>query len=272
MLVLSRRLHEKILIPAVNTSIQVVAVKSGVIRLGIEAPAEIKVFREEVLTPAALAALAPAPPPALAPDALRQLMHLLNNRLNASTIGLTLLRHQLELGRHADAVETLGKLDNEMKTLKEQLARLNQPSTPAPAPRARCRALLVEDDRNECELLAGYLRLAGVEVETAEDGANALDYLRTHKDQPNVVLLDMVLPRCDGPTFVRTLRGDPAYAGLKIFGMTGHNLDQFGLTEGPAGVDRWYRKPLNPEALLRELRQTACSPHAPREEDPSRGA
>ena len=43
------RSAEKILIPAVDTTIQVVAVKSGVIRLGIEAPAEIKVFREEVL-------------------------------------------------------------------------------------------------------------------------------------------------------------------------------------------------------------------------------
>jgi carbon storage regulator len=49
MLVLSRRLNEKIVLPSLNLTIQIVAVKPGMVRLGIEAPAEVKVFREELL-------------------------------------------------------------------------------------------------------------------------------------------------------------------------------------------------------------------------------
>jgi carbon storage regulator CsrA len=57
MLVLSRRLHEKILFPGLNITVQVVTIKPGVVRLGIEAPPNVKIFREELLaqpaTPAA---------------------------------------------------------------------------------------------------------------------------------------------------------------------------------------------------------------------------
>jgi carbon storage regulator CsrA len=48
MLVLSRRPHEKIILPGIHTTVQVVEVKSGVVRLGIEAPPEVAVYREEV--------------------------------------------------------------------------------------------------------------------------------------------------------------------------------------------------------------------------------
>jgi carbon storage regulator CsrA len=47
-LVLSRRLNEKILFPATHTSIQVVSIKPGVVRLGIEAPPDVTVLREEI--------------------------------------------------------------------------------------------------------------------------------------------------------------------------------------------------------------------------------
>ena len=57
MLVLSRRLHERIQFPGLNITVQVVAIKPGVVRIGIEAPPDVKVFREELLaqppTPAA---------------------------------------------------------------------------------------------------------------------------------------------------------------------------------------------------------------------------
>jgi carbon storage regulator len=48
MLVLTRRLHEKILLPGFNTAIQIIAIQSGSVRIGVEAPADVKVLREEV--------------------------------------------------------------------------------------------------------------------------------------------------------------------------------------------------------------------------------
>jgi carbon storage regulator CsrA len=49
MLVLSRRLNEKIVFPGLGITVQVVAVKPGVVRLGIEAPSAVSVFRQEIL-------------------------------------------------------------------------------------------------------------------------------------------------------------------------------------------------------------------------------
>jgi len=49
MLVLSRRLHQRIVLPGLGITIQVVAMKAGVVRLGIEAPPDVPVFREEIV-------------------------------------------------------------------------------------------------------------------------------------------------------------------------------------------------------------------------------
>jgi carbon storage regulator len=50
-LVLSRRLNQKLVLPGLNVTVQVVAVKNGVVRLGIEAPPQVQVLREELLRP-----------------------------------------------------------------------------------------------------------------------------------------------------------------------------------------------------------------------------
>ena len=49
MLVLSRRLREKILFPGINAAIEVVAIKPGAVRLGIEAPRDVPIYRQELL-------------------------------------------------------------------------------------------------------------------------------------------------------------------------------------------------------------------------------
>jgi len=116
----------------------------------------------------------------------------------------------------------------------------------------------VEDNRNERELLAGFLRQSGLEVDTAGDGSDALAYLGSHA-QPDVILLDMGLPHVDGPTMVRQLRSNPVYAGLKIFGVSGHLPEEFGLEWGPRGIDRWFQKPLDPAALVHGLAEELCS-------------
>jgi carbon storage regulator CsrA len=252
MLVLSRRLNQKIVFPSIQTTVQVVAVKQAVVRLGIDAPEEIAVFRQELLEKEALSKEQNAP---LAKK--QQSAHLLNNLLNVNTVGLALLRRQLALGQADEMNSTLDKIESNLRKIQERSERL-EAKPPLPVFSIRRRALVVEDDRNECELLAGFLRLAGLDVHTAGDGAAALDYLKAG-GRPDYLLMDMILPRCDGPTTVRTIREDPAYAGLRIFGVTGAPVEQFGLAEGPGGIDQWFRKPLNLDALLRELDCTQAS-------------
>jgi carbon storage regulator CsrA len=247
MLVLSRRPNEKLWFPSIKAAVQVVSIKPGVVRLGIDAPPEVQVLREELL---AGAVLKPTPVE-LSIARLRDLNHLVRNRLNAARIGLALLRRQMKAGKTTDAEDTLEKVDTEFQILRQHMEQTTRSLVQETSQAVRRKALLVEDDQNERELLAGFLRMAGLDVATAGDGTDALDYLRT--DRPDVVLLDMVLPRCDGPTTVREIRQDPGLRDLKIFAVTGHDPDRFGLQNPETGVDRWFHKPLNPEHLLRDI-------------------
>jgi carbon storage regulator CsrA len=245
MLVLTRRVNERLIFPGVQTAVEILAIKPGVVRLGIHAPEEVKVYREEVLRRAGEVLPMAGPGNAASPGELNPV---LRNRLNAASVDLALLRRQAEAGQLADLTATLDRINGELQTLRGQVE-----AAAATRPQSRPRkALLVEDDRNERELLAGFLRLAGIEVDTAGDGADALDYLHAH-DCPDVVLLDMLLPRCDGPTTVRVIRQDLALSGLRIFGVSGHPAEEFGLPQGAGGIDRWFQKPLNPEDLLRQI-------------------
>ena len=56
MLVLTRRVNEKVVLPSLGVTVQVLSARHGVVRLGVAAPAEVKVLREELL---------PRPPPAV---------------------------------------------------------------------------------------------------------------------------------------------------------------------------------------------------------------
>src|SRR5262249_25674860 len=120
------------------------------------------------------------------------------------------------------------------------------------------KALIVEDNRNERELLAGFIRMAGIEVVATEDGIGALDYLHREPQKPDVMLLNMALPSIDGPEVVRKVRSDPASGQLKIFAISGRE------NEPKMPVDRWFRKPLNPEVLLDELLSQVGSRSPPR--------
>jgi carbon storage regulator CsrA len=249
MLVLSRRPNEKILFPGFNTAIQVVSIKGGAVRLGIEAPPEVVVLREELRDRAAVPLLAES-----ADSRLRAFRHSLRNRLNGATIGLALLRKQVSAGANDDLERTIAMIEGEMQSLRQEVEAeaVKAASAPVKTARKKPKALLVEDDQNERELLAGFLRVSGFAVDTAGDGCDALDYLRT-AERPDVVLLDMGMPRCDGAATAREIRRDSAYAGLRIFAVSGHLPDEYNLDMGPSGIDRWFHKPLDPAALVREM-------------------
>ena len=262
MLVLSRKLHEKILFPDFQTTVEVVAIKSGVVRLGIDALPHVKVLREELQARAAEWEAVQMPPGDRAVmHNSRELRHFLRGQLNATGLALELLHQQLLAGQSEQAQATLAKLGEDFELLRERLESAGEKVVPQPAkqPRKVRKALLVEDNQNERELLAGLLRMAGVDVDTAGDGADALDYLRTTVP-PDVMLLDMAMPRCDGPTTVRAIRQDPAFARLKIFAVTGHSPDEFPVESGPAGINGWFCKPINPQVLVHDLTRELDSP------------
>jgi two-component system, OmpR family, response regulator len=248
MLVLSRRLQEKIVLPTIQATIQVVAIKPGLVRLGIDAPPDVTILREEIqdLAGERLPTVSAEPVMSAGEHQLRQLVAA---RLRIGRVGLEILQEKLKAGLVADAEIVRAEIEDEIQMLQQRLRGETHGSVAPGQARKAGKALLVEDNANERELLATLLRGSGLDVATAGDGADALDYLR-NGGQADVVLLDMGLPRCDGATVVRTVRSDPAFAGLKIFAVTGHTADEFDLGNG---IDRWFLKPINPHELIHKV-------------------
>ena len=280
MLVLSRRAHEKILIPAIRASIQVLQIRSNAVRLGIEAPPEIAIVRDEIAGADLASEESLGRREALIhtrEELLRGRDELLRGReemirgreeslkgrqellkrqrglllrgfhqnkllmqVALARLDLSLLSGEVQKGmERSDLLQTIDRIEQGLKLLEQKIEN-------RPAPKL-AKTLIVEDNQNERELLAGFIRMAGVEVVATGDSVEALDYLHREPRKPDVMLLDVALPRMDGHEVVRRIRSDPACGKLKIFAISGQDK----APEMP--VDRWFRKPLNPEVLLDEL-------------------
>ncbi|HEV3417761.1 MAG TPA: response regulator [Pirellulales bacterium] len=253
MLVLSRRPGDKILFPDLDIRVEILQSTGKNVRVGIDAPSDVAVLRHEL-------ARTDQHPRQNSPRRTPGDNHRLRNRLNTARLALCLLEKQLEAGLIDAAKATL------VRALEEFAAAANelQPAAgreEAAAKLPRLRALLVEDDANESELLAGILRMSGIVVDTAGDGWQALDYL-AHHERPDVVLLDMRMPRFDGPSTISAIRQNPQLQGLKVYAVSGSTPDEVGLPMGPGGVDRWFSKPLDPGRLVREMKHELDAPHA----------
>lgn len=250
MLVLSRKEHEKIIFANLGVSVEIVRVSGNTVRVGIDAPPEIAIMRDEIATPEQRVAARSAPRAAPAMS-----NHRLRNWLNTASLALYLMQQELATGHTKAAEVALQEALNAFELLDEELGAMAQ--APAAAPR---RALLVEDNKNECELLASILRMSGYEVDTAADGLEALAYLASHR--PDFVLLDMGMPRCDGSATLAAIRRDPQLRGLKVFAVSGSSQRELGITIGERGVDRWFEKPLDPNRLLGAMKQKSAHPCA----------
>lgn len=249
MLVLSRRSNERVLFPTLDVAVQVLqVVKSNTVRLGIEAPPEVPVLRGELS--AGAERLRPAA------EAEREKAHALCNRLSKVTLSIHLFERQWQAGRHDEARATLAGVLDSLGDMDRAwvLEQFKAPRTPPP----RYRTLVVEDDSNQRELLAGLLRMNGCDCATAADGDAALDYLAAH-ERPDVLLVDMWMPRCDGPGTIRRVRSDPRYNGMKVFSISSTSPQEAGLPTGPEGVDVWFPKPLNPGKLWDTIRAAVAN-------------
>jgi len=107
------------------------------------------------------------------------------------------------------------------------------------------RVLIVDDDPKVCETLDRYLAHAGYTTASALDGARALELARTFA--PDLIVLDLMLPRVDGLEVCRTLR---ASSQVPIIMVTARTTERDKLAGLALGADDYLTKPFSPRELV----------------------
>lgn len=108
---------------------------------------------------------------------------------------------------------------------------------------------LVEDDKELSSLMAKYLQQHGFDVTTVTDGTHAVESILL--EQPEIVVLDLMLPGKDGLTICRELR--PQYQGGILF-LTASEDDIDHVAGLEIGADDYITKPVKPRVLLARIR------------------
>ncbi len=238
MLVLSRKEHQKILLPTLGVSVEVLRVQGQAVRIGIAAPSDVPIVREEI---ADLKGIDFAPDTNTTSRQLSTLNQAIRQHTATSADALNLLHEHLEGDIAAQSL--VMEVFEQLRGLEREATRVvggdSHKSSVAP------HALVVASDRNERQLLASCLRWNGFEVTTANNGDEALGYLSLHA-RPDFVLFDSATAQSAQVPFVTQIRTESGCERLKCFAHSD--------TE-PSGVDRWFPRPFDLERLVQELSQ-----------------
>jgi CheY-like chemotaxis protein len=164
--------------------------------------------------------------------------------------------------QRGDLASAEGTLENIFTQLKSK--HLPSPSEPKPATAEKSLAsphaevvhtgviLIVEDNPNESQLLAEILGLNGFQVQTAMDGNQAMLWLETNT--PDVILMDMHMAHCDGPTTIRRIREVERLRSIPIFAVTGASREEIQAENcGEFEVQDWFQKPVKSQPLMHAI-------------------
>jgi DNA-binding response OmpR family regulator len=118
--------------------------------------------------------------------------------------------------------------------------------------------LLIEDEPNIAEALRFILMRDGWNVSTLDDGALALQAVAQH--QPDVVILDLMLPGASGLDILRALRADAATQGLPVLMLTAKGQGRDREAAAQAGVTFFMTKPFANSEILARVREMVAAP------------
>lgn len=112
--------------------------------------------------------------------------------------------------------------------------------------------LVVDDDKEIVRLVTSYLETAGYSVIFAYDGETALHQLRA--EEPDLVVLDLMLPDRDGWDITRLVRGDRRLSSTPIIMLTARVEDSEKIVGLEIGADDYITKPFNPREVVARVR------------------
>jgi two-component system cell cycle response regulator DivK len=115
------------------------------------------------------------------------------------------------------------------------------------------RILIVEDNRDSRELVAKVLKAHGYEILEAHDGAEALETIR--REKPDLILMDISLPKIDGYEATRCLKNDPELQTIPVIALTAHAMKGDREKALAAGCDGYITKPINVRELPEQIQR-----------------
>ncbi len=118
------------------------------------------------------------------------------------------------------------------------------------------RVLVVDDDEVIRQLIAVNLQLEGFEVATAVDGQDCLE--KVGEVAPDVITLDVMMPRLDGWVTAIRLREEPATAHIRVVMITARAQEHDVRRGHEIGVDAYVTKPFDPNQLIQTVRKLAA--------------
>jgi PAS domain S-box-containing protein len=173
-------------------------------------------------------------------------------------IGLTLVKRLVEM--HGGSVEARSAGLNRGSEFVVRLPVAVQASQTdsagarndaSTAPKSSLRILIVDDNRDGADTLAMMLEIVGNHIRTAYDGEEAL--AATAEFKPDVILLDIGLPKLTGYEACRRIREQPGGKQLLIIAQTGWGQEEDRQRTRQAGFDHHLVKPVDPQALMKLL-------------------
>lgn len=117
--------------------------------------------------------------------------------------------------------------------------------------------LVVEDYQDAREMYAAYLQFSGYRVAEATNGLEAID--RAQELMPDIILMDLALPKMDGWEATRRLKMNEKTRHIPIVALTGHALAGHAEGARQAGCDSFVTKPCLPDALVAEIKRMLAS-------------
>src|SRR5688572_5745612 len=119
--------------------------------------------------------------------------------------------------------------------------------------RGGCRILVADDERHIVRLVQVNLERYGYEVIAAFDGKEALE--KVHSDQPDLIILDVMMPYMDGFEVLQNLRKDPNTRDTPVLLLTTKDSDAEIFRGWQSGAECCLSKPFNPFELLAYVRR-----------------
>ncbi len=118
---------------------------------------------------------------------------------------------------------------------------------------AEIKVLVVEDNQDNMTLIVDVLDSMGYATIEAKDGQEGLEKARS--DAPDLILMDLSLPRMDGWTATRHIKADPALRSIPVIALTAHAMVGDRERAMEAGCDDYVTKPISITDLMEKLSQ-----------------